>query len=109
MVPHLIRKSGLRLIDPGGQPRSLSYGETQERTRVKDYLKRPQDVANAVQSLRNAGLSVGLPHQTANGEMFFEIEGYVLTVAQILELFDKNELGRAGIHKSGTKRTKDAG
>jgi hypothetical protein len=41
--------------------------------------------------------------------MFFEIEGYVLTVAQILELFDKNELGQAGIHKSGTKRTRDAG
>ncbi len=76
---------------------------------MKDYLKRPQDVANAVQSLRNAGLSVSLPHQTANREMFFEIEGYVLTVAQILELFDKNELGQAGIHKSGTKRTRDAG
>ena len=27
-----------------------------------------------------------MPHQTANGETFFEIEGYALTVAQILEL-----------------------
>ena len=67
---------------------------------MKDYLKRPQDVAKAVESLRNAGLSVSLPHQTANGEMFFEIEGYLLTAAQILELFDKNELARAGIRKS---------
>jgi hypothetical protein len=64
-------------------------------------------VANAVRSLRNAGLSVGLPHQTANGEMFFEIEGYLLTVAQILELFDKNELGWVGIRQLGRKRKKD--
>jgi hypothetical protein len=76
---------------------------------VKDYLKRPQDVVAAVRSLRSEGLSVSLPHQTADGEMFFEIEGYALTVAQILELFDKNELGRAGIRQSGTKRTKNLG
>jgi hypothetical protein len=76
---------------------------------VKDYLKRPQDVAKAVQSLRNGGFSVSLPHQTANGEMIFEIDGYVLTVAQILDLFDKNELGRAGIHKSGTSGRRTQG
>ena len=76
---------------------------------MKDYFKRPQDVANAVQSLRNAGLSVSLPYQTAHGEMFFEIEGYALTVAQILELIDKNELGPAEIRQFGTKPKRDAG
>lgn len=47
---------------------------------------------------------MSLPHQTANGEMFFEIEGYVLTVAQILELLDKNELDRVSIRQFGAKQ-----
>ena len=76
---------------------------------MKDYFKRPQDAANEVRLLRNTGLSVSLPHQTANAEMFFEIEGYVLTVAQILELFDKNELGWVGIRRLGTKRKEETG
>lgn len=76
---------------------------------MKDYLKRPQDVVAAVRSLRSEGVSVSLPRQTADGEMFFDIEGYTVTVAQILELFDKNELGRAGIRQAGTKRIKDVG
>ena len=63
----------------------------------------------AVRSLRSSGLSVSLPHQTASGEMFFEIENCVLTVAQILELFDKNALNREGIRQFETKLKKDAG
>jgi hypothetical protein len=77
--------------------------------RVKDYLRRPQDVMDAVQSLRRSGLSVSLPHQTANGEMFFEIDGYVLTVAQILELLDKNELDHVGIRRFAAKGRKNTG
>lgn len=64
---------------------------------------------DAVRSLRRSGLSVSLPHQTANGEMFFEIEGYTLTVAQILELLDKNELDRVGVRQFGAKARKNEG
>jgi hypothetical protein len=71
---------------------------------MKDYFRRSQDLIDAVRSLRRSGLSVSLPHQTANGEMFFEIEGYVLTVAQILELLDKNELDRVSIRQFGAKQ-----
>jgi hypothetical protein len=52
---------------------------------MKDYLNRPEDVEKAVRSLRGSGLSVGLPYQTANGQMCFEVEDSVLTAAQILE------------------------
>jgi len=64
---------------------------------VNDYLKRPQDVIDALRSLWNSGLSVSLPELAPNGEMFFKIDGCVLTVAQILELLDRDELGRVGI------------
>jgi len=43
------------------------------------------------------GVRVGLPHQTADGVMFFELDDYTLTVAQILELLDKNILNRDSI------------
>ena len=43
------------------------------------------------------GMRVGLPHQTAEGVMFFQLDDYTLTVAQILELLDKNQLDRDGI------------
>jgi len=74
---------------------------------VKDYLKRSQDVIQAVRSLCSSGLPVSLPDLTAEGEMFFKIGGCVLTVAHILELLDKNELGPAGIRQFGAKGKKD--
>ena len=76
---------------------------------MKDYLRRPQDLENAVQLLRRLGLSVSLPHQTAGGEMFFEIEGCVFTVAQILELLDKNGLDAEGIRRFAAKRRENPG
>jgi hypothetical protein len=42
-------------------------------------------------------MRVGLPYQTAEGVMFFQLDDYTLTVAQILELLDKNQLDRDGI------------
>jgi hypothetical protein len=42
-------------------------------------------------------MRVGLPHQTADGVMFFQVDDYTLTVAQILELLDKSHLDRDGI------------
>ena len=66
---------------------------------MKDYFQRPRDVVAAVRALGRSGLSVSLPRQAANGEMCFEIEGRVLSVAQILALWDKNELDRSAILK----------
>jgi hypothetical protein len=64
---------------------------------VKDYAERAGDVASAIRSLRRLGMRVGLPHQTADGVMFFQVDDYTLTVAQILELLDKSHLDRDGI------------
>lgn len=62
---------------------------------------RPLDVINAVRSLGKLGLSVSLPNKTSTGEMFFRVEGRDLSVAQILELLDKNELDLGGIRQFG--------
>lgn len=75
---------------------------------VKDYFRRPRDVVAAVRSLGRLGLSVSLPRQAANGEMCFEIEGCVLSVAQILALWDRDDLNRAAILSLSAK-TKSAG
>lgn len=64
---------------------------------MKDYAERAGDVASAIRSLRRLGVRVGLPTQTADGVMFFQLDDYTLTVAQILELLDKNRLDRGGI------------
>ena len=48
-------------------------------------------------TLRRSGMRVGLPHQTAEGIMFFQLGDYILTVTQILELLDKGSLDREGI------------
>jgi len=42
-------------------------------------------------------MRVGLPYQTAEGVMFFQLDDYTLTAAQILELLDKNLLNRDSI------------
>lgn len=43
------------------------------------------------------GMRVGLPLQTAEGIMFFQVDDYTLTATQILELLDKNQLNRESI------------
>lgn len=48
-------------------------------------------------ALRRMGIRDGLPHQTADGVMFFQLDDYTLTVTQILELLDNNRLDREGI------------
>jgi hypothetical protein len=70
---------------------------------MKEYLKRPQDVLEAVRSLGRLGLSVSLPDLRSDGQMFFRIEGRKLSVAQILELFDKNKLNPMVIREFGAK------
>jgi hypothetical protein len=64
---------------------------------MKDYTDRREDIVNAVRLLRRRGMNVGLPFQTADGTMIFELDGYTLSVGQILELLDTNRLDRDGI------------
>ncbi len=64
---------------------------------MKDYSERPEDVINAVRSLRRSGMDVGMPSQTPDGTMIFKLDGFTLSVAQILELLDRNRLDRDGI------------
>ena len=71
---------------------------------MKEYVNRPLDVLNAVRSMGRSGFSVSLPHRAADGEMFFKIEGYKLTVAQILELVDKNKLDLVSIRHFAAMR-----
>jgi len=70
-----------------------------EARELADHPERIDDLIKAVRSQRRSGLSVGLPHQTADGLTFFEIDGVVLTVRQIVKLFDKKKLNRAGIRQ----------
>jgi hypothetical protein len=88
----------------------LTRHHSLEAQKVKDYLKRPEDVIRAVRSLQRLGLSLSLPYQTPSGEMFFEINGQVLTVAQMLKLLDQNQLDREGIRQFSAKgKKKNAG
>jgi hypothetical protein len=75
-----------------------------EARKLKNYLKRPLDVMDALRMLRSSGFSVSLPNQTADGVMFFEVEGCAITAAQILELKDMKKLDRAGIRQCGGNR-----
>jgi CheY-like chemotaxis protein len=53
----------------------------------------------ALRSLGSSGMQVGLPFQTAAGVMQFRLDNSTLSVAQILELLDNNELDRDGVRK----------
>ena len=64
---------------------------------MRVYSERSGDIVRAIRTLRRMGMRVGLPHQTADGVMFFQLDDYTLTAAQILELLDKNRLDREGI------------
>ena len=77
--------------------------------KVNDYVKRPLDVIRAVRSLNSSGSLVSLPFVTASGEMFFKVEGSVLTVGQMLRLLDENQLNRVGIRYFSPNRAKAAG
>ena len=75
---------------------------------MNDYVKRPLDVIRAIQSLNSSGALVSLPFVTASGEMFFKVEGSVLTVAQMLTLLDENRLNSMEIRQFCANRAKAA-
>ncbi len=73
---------------------------------MKDYRKRTEDVINAVRSLRRSGMHVGMPFQTADGTIIFNLDSHRLSVGQILELPDRNRLDRDGIRALAEARKK---
>jgi hypothetical protein len=95
------RRHFLGQLYPGRFPSDFLY-----RIPVKDYGERAGDIVSAIRALRRAGMRVGLPHQTADGVMFFQLDDYTLTVAQILELLDENRLDREGIRALAEARKK---
>ena len=66
---------------------------------MKKFHERPEDVANALRELRLQGILVGLPIQDAKGFLFFAVEGFTISTAQLLALLDRNELDLDGVRK----------
>jgi hypothetical protein len=64
---------------------------------MKDFTRRPDDVSKAVRMLRKEGVRIGLPMQSADGQMIFPVEDFTLSAGEILDLLDKQELNRSAI------------
>jgi hypothetical protein len=68
---------------------------------VSNYAERANDIVRAVQLLRQDGIAVGFPMQTANAEIIFPVgKDFTLTADQILELLDRGELHAEGVRRS---------
>ncbi len=54
---------------------------------MSNYADRANDIVRAVHLLRQHGIAVGFPMQTADGEIIFPVDkNFTLTADQILEL-----------------------
>lgn len=68
---------------------------------VSNYAERAKDIERAVHLLRQHGMAVGFPMQTANGEIIFPVgRDFTLTADQILELLERGELHAEGVRRS---------
>jgi hypothetical protein len=67
---------------------------------VTNFAKRTDDIVNAVHLLRQHGLTVGFPMQTADGQIIFSVGKDTLTANQILDLLERGELHAEGVRKS---------
>ena len=67
---------------------------------MSNYAERANDIARAVQLLRQHGMAVGFPMQTADGEIIFSVGNFTLTAEQILELLERHELNAEGVRRS---------
>jgi hypothetical protein len=68
---------------------------------VTDYAERANDIERAVHVLRQHGIAVGFPMQTADGEIIFPVgKNSTLTADQILELLERGELHAEGVRRS---------
>jgi hypothetical protein len=66
---------------------------------VSKYAERADDIVRAVELLRQHGVTVGFPMQTADGEITFSVGKDTLTADQILELLERNELDAEGVRR----------
>ena len=67
---------------------------------MSNYAKKANDIVLAVHLLRQHGMSVGFPMQTADGEIIFSVgNDFTLTADQILELLGRGELDVEGVRK----------
>jgi hypothetical protein len=68
---------------------------------VSSYVERADDIVRAVKLLRQHGMAVGFPMQTADGEIIFSVgKDFTLTADQILELLERSELDAEGVRRS---------
>jgi hypothetical protein len=68
---------------------------------VSSYAERANDLVRAVHLLRQHGMAVGFPMQTADGEIIFSVgKDFTLTADQILGLLERGELNADGVRRS---------
>jgi len=67
---------------------------------VSNYAERANDIVKAVHVLRQHGMAVGFPMQTADGEIIFAVGNFTLTADQVLELLERGELDAEGVRRS---------
>jgi len=67
---------------------------------VRSFEERADDIVRAVKRLRQHGMAVSFPMQTADGEIIFSLDKDTLTAGQILDLLERGELHAEDIRKS---------
>lgn len=68
---------------------------------MSNYAEKANDIVRAVHLLRQHGMTVGFPMQTAYGEIVFPVgKDFTLTADQILELLEHGELDVEGVRRS---------
>ena len=68
---------------------------------MSNFAERADDIVRAVHLLRQHGMAVGFPMQTADGEIIFSVgNDFTLTADQILELLERGELHAEGVRRS---------
>ena len=66
---------------------------------MSSYPARANDIVKAVHLLRQHGIAVGFPMQTADGEIIFSVGKDTLTADQLLELLERGELHAEGVRR----------
>jgi len=67
---------------------------------VSNSAERADDIVRAVRLLRQDGMAVGFPMQSADEEIVFPVGKDTLTADQILELLERGELDAEGVRRS---------
>lgn len=69
---------------------------------MSSFAEKADDIVRAVKVLRQHGVAVGFPMQTADGEIIFSVgKDLTLTADQLLELLERGELNSEGVRRSG--------